>query len=470
MSTRRADIEEVKLGREIVSHWMGLMRAIHLYDRGNSAILSLTSRILEAANGLRGDALDLEIGIRQDAIFLGGERLREGNVGSAGYHGFVDLLRRCGISVIAISEEAGPEDVELVASLIAEITKGERTANELVGELGLRGVSGIDVVAAEGPEELPDDQDPAVVAKRVYLRSIGVVKSVFQTMRSDGRINARMVKRVVQQMIESVDNGCMLNLTSLKNYDEYTFNHSVNVSVLAIALGRAVGLSRDQQYVLGQAGMLHDIGKLCVAKEVLNKPGRLTPDERSMVENHPADGLVTIASRLGVSDESIPVALAAFQHHVNMDGTGYPVAATGAPVGLLSRVVSVVDRYDAMTSSRIYRPEPISPAKALAIMYHRNLEHYDPALLSHFMNLMGAFPMGTTVRLTDGSVAIVLRGNDDPNLRHLPIVRVILDPIGSPSEGEELDLAAGIKETDPLQIDEAVNPDDYGIELMDYLL
>ena len=470
MSTQTADVARMKLGREIISHWMGLMRAIHLYERGNTTIVTLTTRILDAARDLRGGALDLEIDIRQGAIFLGGERLREGTVGSAGYHGFVDLLRRCGVSTIAIGDEARPEDVELVACLIGEITSGERTAEELVGELGLRGISGIDVVSTDGPEELPDEQEPAMVAKRVYLRSIGVVKSVFQTMRSDGRINARMVKRVVQQMIESVDNGCMLNLTSLKNYDEYTFNHSVNVSVLAIALGRAIGLSRNQQYIVGQAGMLHDIGKLCIAKEVLNKPGRLTPDERSMVEHHPVDGLVTIASRLGVSDESIPVALAAFQHHTNMDGTGYPVAATRTPAGLLSRVVAVVDRYDAMTSSRVYRPEPISPAKALAIMYHRHQDHYDPPLLNYFLNLMGAFPLGTTVRLTDGSVAIVIQGNDDNNLRHLPVVRVVLDSLGSPVEAGELDLAAGIKEPDALQIEETANPADYGIELMDYLL
>jgi len=242
------------------------------------------------------------------------------------------------------------------------------------------------------------------------------------------------------------------------------------VSVLAIALGRHVGLSRRQLYVLGQAGMLHDLGKLCVPREVLNKPGKLTREERSVIESHPAHGFVSIASSLGVSDDTIPVALAAFQHHVNLNGTGYPQSAVGGSIGLLSRIVAIVDRYDAMTSARAYRRQPIPPWKALAIMHHRHAAQFDGPLLRYFMNLLGLYPLGTCVQLTDGSIALVVGGNHDASLRHLPVVRLVLDPDGEPAANEVVDLASRAKEDDALRVAQVVNPEDYAIEMMDYLL
>ena len=465
----RPDLQTVQLGRDLISYWMGLMRALRLYERGNETLENVTGRILAAARELMAGEPGLEIRVRQDAIFLAGERLREGAVASSGYQGFVDLLRRSGVVRFELGEEATPEEVERFARLLAQVATGERRREELAPELSVQGITSIDVGLEDDREEGFQRFDNAEMARRVYLRSIGVIKSVFHHMRRDGRINARMVKRAVQQMIESVDHGYMLDLTSLKNYDEYTFNHSVNVSVLAIALGRAVGLSRRQQYIVGQAGMLHDLGKLCCAKTILNKAGRLTPEERRAIQSHPVDGFISVATRLGVSDETIPVALAAFQHHANLDGSGYPAAATQGPISFLSRIVAIVDRYDAMTSERVYRKEAIPPAKALAILY-RHSAQLDPALFSSFLNLMGMFPLGTTVRLTDGSIAIVVEGNDDVQLRHLPKVRLVLDPEGCPAEGAVVDLSATAKDPEPITIAETVDPSAYGIELMDYLL
>jgi len=470
MSNGTLDLAMLERGRELISLWMGVLRGVRLYDSGNDAIRGAAAKILEHVGALLEGAAELEMRVRHDSIFIAGERIREGAMASTSYHAFIDVLRRSGVTALRISDEATPAEIEDLARLLYETSQGERPRKKLRDELTVRGVVNVGVDFEDGDEELPEDLSQEQVARRVYLRSIAVVKNVFQSMRGDGRINSRMVKRVVQQMIEAVDDGHLLQLTSLKNYDEYTFNHSVNVSVMGIAFGRHVGLDRRQLYVLGQAGMLHDLGKLCVPRSVLNKPGRLTPEERAVIETHPVEGFVSIASRVGVLDETIPVALAAFQHHANQDGTGYPPAALESTTGILSRMVAIVDRYDAMTSARVYRREPISPWKTLAIMYHRQSGQHDAALLSSFMNMLGSFPLGTTVRLSDGTIGIVLGGHPDPELRHLPHVRLILDSDGRPANNQVLDLAAFAKDPEPLTIVETVDPRAFGIEMMDYLL
>jgi HD-GYP domain-containing protein (c-di-GMP phosphodiesterase class II) len=273
-------------------------------------------------------------------------------------------------------------------------------------------------------------------------------------------------------MIDAIesDPSYMLTLTSVKNYDEYTFNHSVNVGVLAIALGRAVGLSRRELYVVGQAGLLHDLGKLCVPTEVLNKPGRLTPRERELVQAHPVEGFFSIATRIGVTSDTIAVALGAYEHHLNLDGSGYPSAASSREMGLLSRIVAIVDRYDAMTSARVYRSAPIPPPKALSILYHSQRAHVDQALLRYFMNMVSYYPLGTAVRLSDNSVGIVVGAASQDVLRHFPVVKIVLDAYGQAASGETIDLAANLKGPDLLHVVESLNAADYGIEAMDYIL
>lgn len=469
---RRVEERTVHLGRELVIRFVALLRSLRLYGPGNEAVRQLGSEITGLVGEILEGGVDLDVSVKQDSIFVAGVRVREGAVASSSYHRFIDILRTTKVASFRVDEEATPADVEHLARLVAEAAEGRRTPEELRNELAMRTSRRIEVKLGDAEEELPEDLDAERVARRIYLNSIGVIKSVFHEVRSQDRISARRVKRVVQEMIESLDAnpGYLMNLTSLKNYDEYTFNHSANVSVLAIAFGKHVGLARKQLYQLGQAGMLHDLGKICLAKELLNKPGRLTPVERARLEQHAVDGFLEITGRLGVSDGTIGVALGAYEHHVNEDGSGYPHFATARRKQLLSRLVSIVDRYDAMTSARVYRSNPIPPPKTLAIMYHQQGSHHDRVLLRFFMNLVGFYPLGTAVRLSDGAVGVVVGGADHAELRHFPTVQLLLDPDGSPASGTVLDLAATAKEREPIRVEEVLDAAQYGVEVMDYLL
>ncbi len=471
--TRESDARLLDAARDVVVRLTALLRACGLYVGENAALRAAAEALRGAIVTALDGGIEFELTVRGDSIYVGGLRLRESIVASTAYQRVVEMLRGATIATLRVDEGVTAGELELLARLISEAAHGKRRAEDITAELALRGAGAIAVDTEQVIAETPRELDPQLVAKRIYLRSIAVVKNVFHALRQGDRLAARRVKRVVQEMIESLEgnSGYLLNLTSLKNYDEYTFNHSVNTSVLAVALGRHVGLERRQLYALGQAGMLHDLGKLCLPLEILNKPTRLTPAERAVVELHPADGFLSIADQMGVVGDTLDVALAAYEHHVTESGKGYPPRSDARRKRLLSRIVSIVDCYDAMTSARVYRDAPITPPETLAQMFQGGRGDFDPMLLRCFMNLMGVYPIGTAVLLSDGCIGLVVAGQNDPELRHLPLVRVMVDAdgrrLGSTST---VDLAATAKETDPLVISHVVNGARFGLSTLDAVL
>jgi HD-GYP domain-containing protein (c-di-GMP phosphodiesterase class II) len=472
MSDAQEDLErqQLLLGRELVSRWTGLLKALSLYDWRHSAVRAAAERVLGVVREL-GDGSPIELAIRQDLIYLEGVRLREGGASATAFQRLTGLLRAARIKSFVTDPNTDPRDLQVFGHLLLGVHQRGVTPEEMLRELKVQSADSLEVtIDAAGEEEDVTLLEGRQLQKRVYTYSIGVLKAVFHETREKDRMNSRRVKRVVQQMMESVeqDSGYALSLTSVKNYDEYTFNHSVNVGVLAIALGRAIGLPRQQLYAVGQAGMLHDLGKLCVSKEILNKPGALTPDERQVIQRHPSEGFLLIASNQGVSAETIGVALGAYEHHLNVDGSGYPGRTVTRPMGLLSRIVAIVDRYDAMTSVRVYH-NGMTPPRALALLHHRWRDQVDQTILRYFMNMLGTFPLGTVVRLSDSSVCIVVGEGSIREMRHLPEVRTILDDKGREARPETIDLSVRAKEPDALSVVETLRPTDFGIEVMDYL-
>ena len=230
----------LELGREFIVVWAALLRAVRLYGSANAILVSHCEQIHKVVMELLEVGDVAEITTRHDSIFVNGFRIREAAVASTSYHRLIDLLRAGGIGTLSLEDELTAGDLELFARLLLEAADGHYDHQALERELSVRGVTGVRIEAAQETEDLPDDLTAEQMARRAYLRSISVVKGIFVEYRASDRINARRVKRVVQSVIDALESApdSLLQMTSLKNYDEYTFNHSVNVSVLAIALGR----------------------------------------------------------------------------------------------------------------------------------------------------------------------------------------------------------------------------------------
>jgi putative nucleotidyltransferase with HDIG domain len=251
----------------------------------------------------------------------------------------------------------------------------------------------------------------------------------------------------------------MLQLTGLKNYDEYTYYHSANVAILSLALGSAV--TNDYRFLssLGVGALLHDIGKLSVDLDILNKPGALTPDEWALMRRHPVSGAQMVSQLRGVDKSAVVVIL---EHHMRFDGSGYPSREPARPQHLASRIVAVADSYDAMTSRRSYSAARVQD-EAMATLASSAGSSLDPSLVRLFVRLLGVYPPRSVVRLSDGSIAIVLQPSPVDPVR--PVIRRIASGDGDLIEPADLDLS----ERPELSVRGCIDPRLVNVEVEDFL-
>jgi HD-GYP domain-containing protein (c-di-GMP phosphodiesterase class II) len=309
---------------------------------------------------------------------------------------------------------------------------------------------------------------------RIFFLGLTHLKDSYRRNDRGEGVRVHTTRRLMQSIYNHiVDNeSFVFGLTNLKNYDEYTLNHSVNVCLLATALGRRLGLNRGELVDLGIAAFFHDLGKIDTPLEILNKPARLDPEEREIMERHPfkgAEKLVLLKESRRLPLRAIHVAM---EHHIREDLGGYPRYFRKEHVNLYSKIVKVVDYFDAVTTKRVYRKEAFTRAEAMAMMLELSGSEFHPAILKAFVGMMGLFPIGSLVALKSGEIAIVFGLNDDPRLALRPRVKIVANAAGAKVDGDIVDLA----ETDPATgrfrrtIATALRPEDYGIEVADYFL
>jgi HD-GYP domain-containing protein (c-di-GMP phosphodiesterase class II) len=264
----------------------------------------------------------------------------------------------------------------------------------------------------------------------------------------------------------------ILTMTTLRDYDEYTFVHSVNVCILSVIIGQRIGLEKSHLYELGLGALLHDIGKIRLDPDVINKTGALDDDEWKMLREHPTEGLLLLFQMHGFGDVPYRQMLMAYEHHMRIDLTGYPKNQRPRNPGIFSKIVAVADAFDAGTSVRSYQFQPWPPDAVLKEMKDNPARGFDPLLVKVLINATGVFPVGTLVILDTFELAIVAETNPNVEKLHLPKVKVISDQMGMPLASPVLvDLA----EFDPAtekptrSIIKTTDPQKYSIRVSDYL-
>ncbi|MDO9263145.1 MAG: HD domain-containing protein, partial [Desulfosalsimonadaceae bacterium] len=223
------------------------------------------------------------------------------------------------------------------------------------------------------------------------------------------------------------------------DYDEYTYHHSVNVSIFPIALGQRLGLSMKQLTELGMVALFHDIGKLEIPTEILNKPTSLNDEDWRIIKKHPVEGVRILLKMRRLDYTSIRSAIVSFEHHMYYNNTGYPTVKKYPPLDLYSRIVSLADQHDAMTSARVYSRTSMSPDKALNIMIKQAGTQLDPLLLQFFINMVGVYPIGTLVMLDSKELALVYEIN--PIFVDRPHVMILTDTSGKQVNVHTVDLS-----------------------------
>ncbi len=291
------------------------------------------------------------------------------------------------------------------AVLTAEGGLGALLVRDGVTHITIQTVLPFDI---KGKEQNRTGKKPA----EVFLDAIDTVKEMIQTTHAGKVVNIRKIQSTVYTMVDNImDNrDAMIGLTSIKLYDEYTFAHSVNVSLLCIAMGAFLALEKPQIAAMGLAGMLHDIGKVNVPLQIINKPQALTDEEWEVMKRHPIEGAMILTTMSGVSPLAI---VAAFEHHLHHDARGYPSISDFGEMHPFSQVVAIADAYDALTSSRVYYNISTPPDEAVRVLLDKRGSNFNPMLVKAFVNLVGIFPIGTLVRLSTGEVGLVKHQTGD---------------------------------------------------------
>lgn len=281
------------------------------------------------------------------------------------------------------------------------------------------------------------DQEEHRRAIGVYTKTKKITKSILDSVVLQGVINTEEAKSVVNDCVQSVirNPNALMWMSKVRDADDYTAEHSMNVCIYAISFGRHLGFDSSDLQKLGLCALLHDVGKMRIPLHVLNKPGKLTEKEFKMIQAHTVHGRNLLMASPGMLPAAVDVA---YGHHEKMDGTGYPRKIKANGTSTFSRIVAIVDAYDAMTADRCYAPA-ITPTEALNIIYKDKGTHFDEYLATEFIKCIGVYPPGTVVELKNGQVAIVLAAN--LKFSRLPRVITVLGADKKPCKERIYDLA-----------------------------
>jgi HD-GYP domain-containing protein (c-di-GMP phosphodiesterase class II) len=443
-----------------------------IYEANNELFREQTAALFGAIQSFLDRMNEAVIQVRMSALFFNGVRLKFVLATYPIFKSILEEFKNREIGTISFLPELTYEElVRFIGAFGMKGQKGSISYQALVEALAEAEIEHVVVGMASATETFASlHKDTA----RVYFLSILHLKENFKRHQKNEKLQINTTKRLMQSIFNHIvdDESFIFGLTNLKNFDEYTLNHSVNVCVLALALGRRLGLNRSELVDLGIAAFFHDLGKLDTPLDILNKPAKLSDEEREIMERHPHQGaekLVHLREFKRLPLRAIHVAL---EHHIKEDLSGYPRRFKEENVNLFSKIVKVVDYFDAITTKRVYRKKVFTRAEALSQMLELSGTEFNAVILKALVNLMGVFPIGTLVALTTGELAIVSDVSPDPKLMFRPKVKLITDSEGRLLDGEMVDLSERDPASNlfPRTIVKVLDPHAYGIEVADYFL
>ncbi len=372
---------------------------------------------------------------------------------SISLHRLLDAFEQAQLEAVEFLPKVAEEDLDHLARILV----GERPMAQDLGGLSLNRIRPRMETVDEEAKELTQ-------LLRTYSVGLDVLRDTADRVTAGQDADIDSTRRVVEQLAAQVagDPAQALLVTAVKSYDEYTYYHMLNVCILSLALGHAVGLRPDQVATLGLGALLHDVGKIKVPLDILQHVGALSEEQWRLIQKHPIDGagLILVTGR-DLFDPAVSIVL---EHHAGYDLSGYPGLTERRRPSLPARLVTVADCFDAVTSKRSYR-QPEERRQALSILQAGAGRGFDPVVVRMFVRMLGLFPVGSLVLLDDGLVAMVVRNHD--RLLARPVVRLVLDATGTPCDPEEIDLSE--RRTDGSfvrSVERSMDPHEIGVDML----
>ncbi len=455
------DARRIRVAEDVLRYFTACTKSVQLYAPAHPIVARTVEQLVQTLERAHAEASTVVIGIVDRQVVVDGIPLD-------GVHGAADAadrLRAVGIERIAIDRGvAGEELLEFVRGLASVQTKADDAGDDPFAALA---TPHIHVGRLHLQQRVDAGAGDMRAMQRAYQHAVAGAEAIWAQAQADGSPDPAMATRLVDGLASAVGQNrrAMLALTALCRYDNYTFTHMVNVSVLIMAQARSLGIDGALLRQFGLAGLMHDIGKIRTPSEILTKPEKLTEPEFAIMMKHPVDGAEMLRRRL----ELPPLAaVVAFEHHLRVDGTGYPGGVARPSLNLATQLCSIADVYDAMRSQRAYQ-RAFPTDRILAVLRQNDGSRFDQRLVRRFSQLLGIYPAGNLVRLDTGEVAVVLRVHaPDPSR---PMVRVIAGPDGAKLAAPR-DVALWVDDGadgPPPRIVTPVDPSVAGIDPLPYL-
>lgn len=426
---------DVRRVRDLLARLAGARRALRFYPPGHPVVKEAAAGVMEVLGDLNSRGLDVPLTFVDNEILLGEILLTEETMM------FDQLARDLSASEansVVFCRGITPAEIERAVPLIGadNATLAAMGGLEEALEAAEAPHLTITTVKSVEREQVMQELVGKEAARAVYDDALGMLHDLDQALYSNSNVSPDRVRGVVRGMVDNVvgNRAALLELSGLKDYDEYTFYHSVNVAILSVALGSMVSSDRRFLNSLGVGALLHDIGKMMLEIQIINKPGALTSEEWDSVRLHPLYGAEAAATMPGLDRAGMVVIL---EHHLRYDMDGYPARSPRRPQHLASRIVAIADAYDAMTSRRTYSAARIQD-EAMSVLAKNAGTAFDPVLVRLFVQMMGVYPPRSVVRLDSGEIAIVVRAGETDVLK--PVVRVIATAGGEFVDPTDVDL------------------------------
>jgi len=457
--------------KDIINQLAVIIRTAAIHDPGNVAVTTAIDKLIAIINPLVLEG-ELILELRGEFFYIGEARIRYSLEYLPNFDFLVREFKRRGLGSVIFKGIVKPSDMQ--AFLKAFISSGPspdpfETLTEGISEADGLGIGKLRRIRDEA--EGGGTQDIRREVKKSYFNAVSFTRGVITKIKSGEKVSIKKAKRVVESMVDLIleEEQLLLGMTAIKDYDEYTYHHSVNVSILSVALGQRLGLSKKALTELGLVALFHDIGKIEIPSELLNKPTSFSDEEWNIVKKHPFWGVKAILRLRGFDATSIRAAIVAFEHHMNYDFSGYPTTRKPIELDFYSRLIGLADQYDGMTSSRVYSRIPMPPDRALSLMMERAGTQLDPILFKFFINMIGVFPVGTLVMLDTKELGLVYQS--DAVFLDRPKVLVIMNDKGEKISGHVVDLSEKDSNGKFLRsIVRTMDPNKYRINLAEYLL
>ncbi len=420
----------------IVKGLTGLRQLTRLYPQGHPIVDQALQQLDETLNAAFREESEVRIDVIRGDAHLNGVPFR---LESRQHAGVLHEFRALGLDSLHFSRGVTRDELRSVSTMLAGWK--DRGPSEPVGPaLARAGVTHISLgrlveldtrsTSQQWPEAPTGPLDPD------YAESLQRAEETFGAFATGGQPTARAVRDLLHLLMFKVagSSAALGQILAVKQYENHTYCHSVNVSILSLLLGRQIGLDEAAQATLVEGALLHDVGKTRVPVEILRKPAALDQRERRIIERHTIHGAMMLVEVPGLDPLTPTIAL---EHHRHVTGAGYPDLGAARPHAL-SRIVSVADVYEALTGARAYRP-PALPEQACLILARVAGTQLDAALVKAFVGAVTFFPVGTLVRTSRDEVGVVVRSNATDPLH--PVIDLVQDLDPSKRLSHELDLS-----------------------------